>query len=342
MRKNLRQPQMASLALFNCMTIKSFGSGQYIGLYDKKMYLEELRGLIETMTAIPRRNQVLVDERGTIINRWNQHEIVGDVYVAIKPTKQDFEEIAVGLGIKQFKSFKLTFLTKEETLDAKEFPNVKDIKNYVQRSYQIKSPNQLLMYKGDELEDSQDLFPLFLKEEARAKELKLNMIVNYKPFDVKIVPIRGHRPFLIRVTESELIFQIMERIQNKLNLPIDHFQLSIKDSDTPLDRDKALKDYEFKTKDNLVLKLQHILKIRLHLVESNEIKEECTIIDEKSGVTTLRKHLKRIRKKNGIKKRGMILIPDDDEGYRWAPSGKHRLIDLLNYSLDFRVQKTWL
>ena len=137
-RKNLRQPKMAGVALFNCyMSIKSYGSGQYIGLYDKKLCLEKLKELIKMLTMIPRRIQVLVDDKGNVIDKCKQIELADDIYVAMKPTTKDLDEIAHQFGIKQFESFTLTFASEMETLDARKFQYVKDVKTYVQRNYKI-------------------------------------------------------------------------------------------------------------------------------------------------------------------------------------------------------------
>ena len=340
LRKSLRQPKWRNVALFTEFAVKSFGNGKIIGTINKKLKLKDLKDRIQTLTGIPRSDQVLLDDKGAILDKEQKlSNSTTDVYfIALRPRKE-LEDIATKWGIKQFKTIKLVFLTKEDTLDPTKFNIILDVQTYIKEKYKVIIGDQVLLHYGVELKCTENLFELFLKvKNPTTEELRLNLIAFQRPIDVKIVTLRG-ASFKIKVDKTHTIKMIKDKVSQRTHIPADHFQLFL--TDRHLQEEKTLQDYECEIIDceKITLTLKTVLKIRLHFEDPNEIREETILIDEVSGKKTLHKHLKKIRKKNGLKKREMVLIPDEiGLENRWQ--NECLLMDLLDYSLDYCIVRT--
>ena len=340
-RKRLQQPRWTNVKLFTELNIKSYGAGLSIGTINEEIVsLQHLKNFILTLTGIPATDQVLLTNQGNVIDKESQLDFSIDIYVTVRQGASSLADITVKWGMRYLKSIKLAFLTKVEILDAENFNTVRDIKLYVQKTFKIVTMNQVLFHGEVKVKESEKLFDMFLKEDSTSSEtLNLSLIVDQKPFDVKIIQTRELPSFSMSIEENFTIYQIKLMAAEWIRTPVKCFDLYFENFEHALDEEKTLLDYDaIENYESLKLTAKTILQIRLHFEEPDEIREESIWIDEVNGETTLYQHLKKIRKKNGLRKREMVLIPDDG-GYCWVRSfpQKYRLIDLLNFSLDFHV-----
>ncbi|XP_066926793.1 polyubiquitin-like [Clytia hemisphaerica] len=345
-RKGLRQPKWRNVALITHFTIKSFGTGKTILIMREKLGMGNLKYLIQSKTEILIPDQVLVYENGEKSDENKQNLNITDMYLAIRPGAKVGEHIALKWDIKLFKTIRLVFLTREDELEPKEFQNVLKVQTYIKEKYNVNMKNQVLLHNGIELKYTQNLFELFLKMKDPTEEMRLNLIAVQQPLDLKVVTL-NKATYRIKVEPLLTIEQIKDMVSQRSKMPVAHFELFVNDSKLQFEDHKTLQDYDhmIDCENTIVITLKTVLKIRLHFEDPNEIKEECVLIDEEYGRITLRQHLRKIRKKHGLKKREMVLISDENGlGYRWSLGigGRRRerdyqLMDLLNFSLDYHI-----
>ena len=186
-----------------------------------------------------------------------------------------------------FKTFKLKFLTKEETLDQSSFRDIGSIKRYILQECKVRFGNQKILFQGAEQKNVTKLSDIYLKKlqipAIADKELCLNMLIIRRPFQVevhmKISEYNQTYGTYIKVSDQNTIADLKRKIKTQVlySPPFDYMYIENKDG-VELADDKTFEDYGiYEAGSELVLKQR--TSVRLYFEESGDTIERVIIIE---------------------------------------------------------------
>uniref|UniRef100_A0A7M5XM78 Ubiquitin-like domain-containing protein n=1 Tax=Clytia hemisphaerica TaxID=252671 RepID=A0A7M5XM78_9CNID len=337
------------------LEIKAFGSRKT--LLPPRYYRsgDLVRTQIQQVFGIPARNQVLVDSDGK--RRFENNEYIQkDVFDAddveeINETNQDEADIIQGgilyltvvcyggkftnekqfdeiceehhiKPIKDFNTFKLQFLTKEEVLRSELFKYVSHVRKYVRQKYNIRNSDQVIYFKGVKLSDHRKTFDLFLKYNSPG-QMTLNLVINKHPFNIWIKPKvnvqalanrYGSSSFVMEVTDSDDVKIVKNRVvaaafnreENDDNYCF--IDLWSSKDNRQLEDGHTLAEYNLLESDKILMK-QRVM-IQLTFVNTAEITVFYVIIASDLACKNVKTLIKEILKTHKLKKSQILEMKD--------------------------------
>ena len=155
-----------------------------------------------------------------------------------------------------------------------QFNLIQNLKQHVCQKYKIRRDDQVILFKGRKLDDSEKLITLFLEEKSPDLTLSLNLIVQEKAFEIRIINMITTDSLFVAVKSSDTIVGLKKQLEEKTDLPYSETIIIEQRSDEEihLEDDRQVSDYDFDEYTVLVL-YRVTTTIRLHIKDTGEIKE---------------------------------------------------------------------
>uniref|UniRef100_A0A7M5ULB3 Ubiquitin-like domain-containing protein n=1 Tax=Clytia hemisphaerica TaxID=252671 RepID=A0A7M5ULB3_9CNID len=242
------------------------------------------------------------------------------------------EMVAKIIDINCISTFRLNFLTKTVELKFQNFRLIRDVKIHIQKEFNIRVGDQVLIYKGKKLMENQRTRDVFLENQMNSlRDVSISLVIEKKPFMLRIEPqIRSMSWFSISINDSDNIEEVKQQIQAKTDIPIQNIHLIDQKTQDILCDTKKVEDYKFLDYSNITL--QRKLVIRLHFAKDNRIEERFEILPGYEERTVL-DLLEEIRESFLPKEMNVEEIRDR------IGTTKDTLITNI-YEIDFRIKKT--
>ena len=127
-------------------------------------------------------------------------------------------------------TFKWRFLSKIDYLNILDHNTIESIKHYVRNIYNIRYNDQILLFKGQETNDSQSVLSLMLTMTDQCEPLSddfgLDLVVVKKPYTLHVDNFHDQPiEFDMKIQDSDTIGKIKEKIANGQGLPVQYIKL---------------------------------------------------------------------------------------------------------------------
>eukprot|EP00111_Clytia_hemisphaerica_P020365 TCONS_00059993-protein len=204
-----------------------------------------------------------------------------------KMSNKNSQKIRDRYNINCISTFRLNFLTKTVELKFKNFRLIRDVKIHIQKEFNIRVGDQVLIYKGKKLMENQLTRDVFLENQINSlRDVSISLVIEKKPFMLKISPqIRSQSWFSISINDSDNIEEVKQQIQAETEIPIQNIHLIDQKMQDILCDTKKVEEYKFL--DQSVITLQQKLSIRLHFAKDNRVEERVEILPEYEKRTVL-------------------------------------------------------
>ena len=313
----------------NYLEIQVLGSKTIIGVEPlSKIY--SIKEEIELKTGIPVENQILINEEGII--EQDRFTASSKLYLAVMgdvPSEAErwFKENDISL-IKVFwlkendiltETFKLRFLTKIDYLNITEYDTIYKVKSFIEKQYQIRRNDQMLLFKGEEVSENlfESVFNLIMndKRDRLTYDFGLDLVVVKKPFTLRVKHVHEReieREYNIVIQDADTIGEVKQKITEQTSFTI-NVQLFRDDKGT-----KRLDDETSRTVADLDLGLYPILwmmsVVRIHLKLPGH--SRFSYYEAITRETTLQSILFKIQMTHSLKRNWLIDV-HDKQGRRW-------------------------
>ena len=215
-------------------------------------------------------------------------------------------------------TFKIKFLTKEETLFFSEYDTIESLKRYISQKYDIRTFEQVIMFKGVKLKHLDKLTDLRANED----DVCLHLVVERKPLDLCIRMGSFDSPvqtISITASHTNTIKEVTQKITDATKIPIKYLNLEVKMNSSDegkheivsLDEeDKLVQDYFNQDGTCPVFRIKQLINARLHCVPiSNKIVNYYELVEDDS-LETIEDLLARIRTKHDLKEWNLSDVRD--------------------------------